>query len=280
MRKIIAVGCSHTFGHEMVQHHFDNPDFHFKQACGYDPVVDEYGTLVEKKPSSANKWDNYCINYFGRKQYNLISNQDSWAGQLGAMLDLPVVNLARPGESNEAALINLMRSNYTEGDIVLWGITALQRDTYFTQDRVTSLVNMPMPQLSKNAFKEIQQYRELSALRGTDMITKAVTLYTEIEYAKHNYNATIVHMLGNLRKLTKVINEWDIAGRFPNGIENSKHLEFVNKLQCNLDNNLLPGLHDIDLRTKQRLYFGHYAKIVHTEVANKLYTTVKEKYGI
>ena len=277
--KIIALGCSHTFGHELSQYHLDDAKAHYKKAIGVEPILDKYGEVTNTTPGCAYNWDIYQQNYFGKDKWIELCNMESWTGQLGNMLNLPVVNYGRCGGTNIAALASLIKSDYQQGDIVLWGVTASHRDTYFTDDDMATLVNVSQPGMLKQTQKEIDSYRTSTAKRGTDIFSKILSLYTDIEYSVNNYNATCVNMLGGYRELHTTIDRWDLMNRFPKGIRNSSHSQFLDKLQKKFNNILLPGFDDMPRKT-ERTFFGHYSPNIHKRFAQSILPLIKEKYGL
>lgn len=90
-----------------------------------------------------------------------VPEQQRWANRLAEQLNLPLVVVAEPGSSVSWAADQIMRSDVTEGDIVVWGVTEHHRFPWYVDDQVYHVgkwgipSKKELPYLSKDMIKKL-----------------------------------------------------------------------------------------------------------------------------
>jgi hypothetical protein len=133
--RVLAYGCSYTAGTELMDHihigmSFDECNKIKKNFIATGWTLENMQKFIER----------YNINDSSLVEFN---RRSSWAGQLANLLDKPFENRAEGGSSLDQIYFSLHK-DYIDGkilstDLVLVGITTVNRTVKFKHNRVSSL---------------------------------------------------------------------------------------------------------------------------------------------
>jgi len=110
-----------------------------KKIHGLDHINTTHKTLhintTRENISQKTLWIAGCSN----SKATGVTAEESYGHLLSCSLKMPCINLAQGGTSNQWSADQLLRSDIRQGDIVIWGLTSVERIAYIHNSKVVPL---------------------------------------------------------------------------------------------------------------------------------------------
>lgn len=110
----------------------------YKTVLGLDHISNHHCTLdfdSNRVTDEPQLWVSGCSNTYGTG----VDHEDTWAYLLHKSLKMPYKNLAITGTSNPWSADRLLRSDIRKNDIVVWGLTNLERISWIENSKLHKL---------------------------------------------------------------------------------------------------------------------------------------------
>lgn len=127
--RIVAYGCSHTAGSELVDHLF-----------WHKPITAMELDKIKRKWTADGRRGEFYLKNPSLQQYDQINEAGkkiAWPAQVAKRFGVPIVNKAVPGNSMQGIVYSieqdLYEGNISDNDLVLIGATSMDRFLHFTK---------------------------------------------------------------------------------------------------------------------------------------------------
>lgn len=127
--RIVAYGCSHTAGSELVDHLF-----------WHKPITATELDKIKRKWTADGRSGKFYLKNPSLQQYDQINEAGkkiAWPAQVAKRFGVPIVNKAVPGNSMQGMIYSieqdLYEGNISDNDLVLIGATSMDRFLHFTK---------------------------------------------------------------------------------------------------------------------------------------------------
>lgn len=175
-----------------------------------DPT-DSLTLMDQRKSDSGQIWLAGCSYAYG---FGLNDSQDRYIEIVATSLNRPWSDLVRPGTSIGWAADQLLRSNIQKDDVVIWGITGINRVDYYIDNRQVTI-----PNLGGELPKDVRKFFD-RLITDDNQINQAIKSVYQVNNFVKKVGARLVLIFHNdlsLYEHAKIVEQylWDIDGYVP-----------------------------------------------------------------